>query len=64
MTLLSRIIEAIHRSRRLQAEMVVRRYSHLIAQGNEYERRRRRQTALVQASVPPAAVASDLRSAS
>jgi hypothetical protein len=40
MKMFSRILEAICRSRQLHAEEVLRRYSHLLHEAREYERRR------------------------
>jgi hypothetical protein len=39
MNIFVRLLEALHRSRRGQAERVIRRYAHLVAEAHEYDRR-------------------------
>lgn len=63
MTLFTRLIEALHRSRRREAELVIRRYSHLVAQVHEHERRRP-QAVDVPASPAPKSLAPVTRYAS
>jgi hypothetical protein len=58
MNLFTKIIEALHTSRRLQAEAVIRRYSHLLKEAHEHERRQRQETTEVR--VPLALVRKTL----